>query len=125
MVMSLFLLFFEWSFLIFLIIVHILRPVKNIPGPTKFLHKWQKNARKWAFLVILCYFNAWKLAVESNGQYVQYTVGKIKFNTSRLKQEIIILVYFTEIYINLGQVTKTVDKTGDFSKTVDTTHFSF
>ena len=36
--------------------------------------------------------------------------GGIEFNTGRLKQEIIILVFLTEIYINLGQVTKTVDR---------------
>ena len=113
---ALFFLLFERSFWICFIIVHIIRPKKKHIRSYELLHKWQKIARKWAFFVILCYFNAWKPAVEWNGQCIQYTVGNIKFNTNRLKQEIRILVFFTEIYINLGQVTKTVDRPEIFFK---------
>ena len=54
-------LLFEIFFWICFIIVHILRSVKNISGPTNFLHKWQKKFTKVSILVRLCYFNSWKL----------------------------------------------------------------
>ena len=61
---------------------------KKHTGSYKCFAQVTKNARKWAFLVILCYFNTWNIAVEWNGQYVPYTIGDIKLNTIRLKQKI-------------------------------------
>ena len=45
-VMSLFLSFFEGNFWICFVIVRILSPVKYIPGPTNFLHRWPKKSTK-------------------------------------------------------------------------------
>ena len=57
---ELFSLFFERFFWICFIVVHILRPVKNIPGPTIFCTVDKKRA----FLVILFCFNSQRIAVE-------------------------------------------------------------
>ena len=52
---ALFFLFFEIYFWIYFIIVHVLHPVKNIPGPTEFFtndNKRHENENFWSYCAI-------------------------------------------------------------------------